>query len=219
MSKKILASALSPYSARLRIAALLKGIAVSFELPPGGSGSAELRQLTPFGRIPAMLEDDTVLVESLALLEYLEDSHPGTRSLRPDQALALARVRMISLLFDHNVIKALHGVFAQLLSPRPDPEAARKAFDEVEAELGKLVHFFDAQGPAVGNQWTIADCAMAPFAFLMDLLAPLFGAVSPTQRVPRFKSWWREAAVLPEVAQVTAGMQQAFAAMAAAKKS
>ena len=216
---RVYASNLSPFSGRLRIAAALKNIEIDFELPPGGSGSAQIKAINPFGKIPIMFDGDHTLVESFALLEYLEDARPGTRSLRPADAAQLARVRALVLLFDYNVLKAMGGVFAQLLSPTPNADLARAAFDDIEAELNKLVHFFDAEGPAIGGALTIADCAMAPFAFLMDTLAPVFGVVSPTQRVPRFAAWWKHVAAVPEVAKVTAGMAQAFAAMAAARKA
>jgi len=219
MPSRIFASELSPFAARLRIACALKGLDYAFDLPPGGSGSSELKKLAPFGRIPVLEAGDTLLVESLALLDYLEDAHPSARSLRPADSVNRARVRMIALLFDHNVIKAMSGVFAQLVKPNPDADAARVAFDEVTTEMRKLTLYFDAHGPAVGDQWSTVDCAMAPFAFLMDALAAGFAAVSPTRREPRFMQWWEEFARLPEVAHVIAGMQRALTRMAAAKKA
>jgi glutathione S-transferase len=219
MPSRIFASELSPFSARLRIACALKGLDYAFDLPPGGSGSPELKKLAPFGRIPVLEAGDTMLVESLALLDYLEDAHPSARGLRPADSVNRARVRMIALLFDHNVIKAMGGVFVQLLKPQPDSDAARAAFDEVTTEMGKLTVYFDAHGPAVGGEWSTADCAIAPFAFLMDALAAGFNTVSPTRRVPRFMQWWEEFAPLPEVAKVTAGMQRALTSMAAAQKA
>jgi glutathione S-transferase len=217
---KILASQLSPFSARLRIACALKDLSPLFEPPPGGSGSVELKQLTPFGRIPTMLLDDgKVLVESLALLEYLEDTLPGKRRLRPADSAALARVRMIAMLFDHNVVKALGPVWVQLMKPVPDVAVGQAAFDEVGVELGKLVHFFDAGGPCVGGELSMADCAMAPFAFLIETLAPALGCTSPLPRVPRFAQWWVELSRLPEVAAVVAGMGKALAAMQAARRA
>lgn len=218
MTTKIYASLLSPFGARLRLALALKGMEMGFEPPPGGSGSAEMKRITPFGRIPALVQGDTVLVESLALLDYLEDSNPDRRSLRPADPVQLARVRMISLLFDHNVIKAMGGVFAQLLTPAPDAAAARAALDQVAAELSRLVLLFDPAGPAVGGAWSMADCAMAPFAHLLDLLSPLFEAESPTRRVPRFRAWWDGIRPQPEVAAVCARMEQGLAAMMAARK-
>lgn len=220
MTKKILVSELSPFSARLRMASALKGLNVEFEPPPGGFGSAEIKKLTPFGRIPALVTNKgSVLVESLALLEYLEDTHPGARSLRPHDAEQLARVRMIALLFDHNVVKALGPVFAQVREPKPDAEATRKAFDDVSDELGKLVFFFSPAGPGVAGHLSIADCAIAPFAFLIDAMAAGFGVTPPTQRVPAFAAWWARVAQIPEIKQVTDDMQKGFAAYMASKKA
>jgi glutathione S-transferase len=220
MTKKILVSELSPFGARLRIASALKGLQLTFEPAPGGSGSAELKKLTPFGRVPALVTNKgNVLVESLALLEYLEDTHPGARSLRPHDAEQLARARMIGLLFDHNVIKALGPVFAQLTAAKPDVAVVHKSFDDVAAEIEKLVFFFDQKGPGAVGEISIADCAIAPFAWLMDVLSAGFGATSPTQRVPAFAAWWSRIGQLPEVKQVTDGMQKAMAAFMAAKKA
>jgi len=219
MPIKILASALSPFSARLRIASNFKKLDLAFELPPGSTGSPELRKINPFGQVPVMLVDGQVLVESQALLEYLEDAYPEARALRPAGAVPAARARMIAMLFDNKVFKAFQGVFAQLSSPKPDAAAARAAFDDVTVELERLVTFFDSQGPAVANQWTTADCAMAPFAFLMDALAPAFGATSPTQRVPRFSQWWALAREQAEIAATLAHMEKALQAMMAAKKA
>ena len=218
MTKKILASELSPFSARLRIASALKGLNIQFEPAPGGSGSAELKKLTPFGRIPTLVTSKgEVLVESLALLEYLEDTHPGARSLRPHDAAQLAKARMISLLFDHNVIKALGPMFGQLMAAKPDVAIVLKAFDDVTVELEKLTFFFDKTGPGAVGELSIADCAIAPFAWLIDALAPKFGATSPTQRVPAFTAWWSRVSAVPEVKQVTDGMGKAMAAFVAAK--
>ena len=220
MTKKIYASELSPFGARVRIASALKGLNVEFEQPPGGSGSAELKKLTPFGKIPALVTTKgDVLVESLVLLEYLEDTHPGSRSLRPKDAAQLAKARMISLLFDHNVLKALGPVFAQLSAAKPDSAVVNKALDDVTAELEKLVFFFDQTGPGAVGELSIADCALAPFAWLIGAISTGFGATSPTQRVPAFAAWWSRISAVAEVKQVTDGMQKAMMAFMAAKKA
>lgn len=221
MTKKILASELSPFGARLRIASALKGLNVVFEPPPGGTGSPEMKQIHPWGRIPVLVTSKgAALVESLALLEYLEDSHPGARPLRPQHdPEQLARVRMIPLLFDHNVLTALTPVYVQLAAATPDVAAVHQALDNVTAQIEKLVFFFDKNGPGAIGEVSIADCAMAPFAFLINNLAKGFGATSPVERVPAFAAWWSRIGALPEVKKVTDGMQAAFVAFMAAKKA
>lgn len=223
MSAKILASALSPFSARLRIAVALKGLDIAFEPAPGGTGSAELKQTNPFGQIPVLLTADSVLVESLALLDYLEDAYPHSRRLRPTDPVTAARVRMIGMLFDNKVIQALRPLFAQMRAAKPDVAAVHAALDETANELERLARFFDTDGMpvgdfAIGGQLSTADCAMAPFAWLIGVLAPKFGASSPFERVPRIAQWWRAMSAVPEVQQVTSGLAQALAAFMAPKK-
>ena len=216
---RLLASDLSPFGHRVRLAAAFKNISLVSEPPPGGTGSSELKRIHPHGRIPVLQVGDHVLVESLALLEYLEDAWPDAPRLRPAEPVQAARARMIALLFDHNVIKALIGVFAQVVAPKPDPVAARAALDEVAIEIERLVHFFDADGFVLGAEISLADVAIAPFAFLIDALSAGFDTQSPTQRVARFQRWWVQTAAVSEVARMTAAMQQALAAMMTARKA
>ncbi|MEZ5839429.1 MAG: maleylacetoacetate isomerase [Hyphomicrobiales bacterium] len=86
---------------RVRIALNFKGIA--HELVPvhllrgGGEHRApDYLRLNPQGRVPALaLDDNTVLMQSLAILEYLEETHPEP-ALLPAEPLARARVRAVA---------------------------------------------------------------------------------------------------------------------------
>lgn len=218
MSTKILASALSPFGGRLRMACAFKGLDLPFEPAPGGTGSAELKQINPFGQIPVLIRGDTVLIESLALLDYLEDTYPKTRSLRPGDPTLAARVRMIGMAFDNRVIRALQPMFVQLAASPPDVAVVLAALDAATTELEKLATFMDERGTAVGSGISNADCAMAPFAWLIGVLAPKFGVSSPFERVPRFARWWSEMQQESVVAEVTTGMQQALVAFMTANK-
>ena len=214
---KVITSPGSPYGFRLRLACRLKELDLLFEAPP--VDPHERRALSPFGRIPMMvLEDGTVLVESLALLDFLEDSYEGKRALRPLDPVLQARVRMIALLFDHNVVKALGGAFVQVIAPAPDVQAVRQSFDEVAGELGKLAHFLDPEGPAVGNSWSTVDCVMAPFVVVMRALAERFDVESPDLRVPRFVQWWRAISAVPAAAAVFEQHRKAIAPMLAPQR-
>lgn len=218
MSTTLLASALSPFSARLRISIALRQLSIPVETPPGGTGSAELKAVNPFGQIPILMVDGKALVESLALLDYLEDAYPQSRRLRPADPLLAARARSIGLLFDNKVFPALRPMFAQMTGAAPpDVAVVHAALDEAANHLQNLSTFFDAEGPAVGGELSNADCALAPFAWLLGVVAPKFGATSPFTRTPRLVSWWEVVGATPEVEQVINGLKQAFAAFAAKK--
>jgi maleylpyruvate isomerase len=87
---------------RVRIALALKGIAATPEfihlLKDGGQQRTEaFRCKNPMDVVPVLeLDDGAVLTQSLAIIEYLEETHP-TPALLPADALARAKVRAFAL--------------------------------------------------------------------------------------------------------------------------
>src|SRR5215467_8681952 len=81
---------------RVRIALNLKGLSpevIEVNLMKGKQRESEFRKVNPMMAIPALIEDDgTVLFESLAILEYLDETHPNP-PLLPKDPKARARVR------------------------------------------------------------------------------------------------------------------------------
>jgi maleylacetoacetate isomerase len=82
---------------RVRIALNLKGITpdevIDINLMQGKQREESFRKINPMMALPALIEDDgTVLFESLAILEYLDETHPNP-PLLPKDAKARARVR------------------------------------------------------------------------------------------------------------------------------
>ena len=91
----------SSASFRVRIALNLKGL--PFEYIPvlltkggGQQFAAEFKALNPAALVPVMVDDGHVLTQSLAIIEYLDETHPAP-ALLPETALDRARVRAISL--------------------------------------------------------------------------------------------------------------------------
>lgn len=86
---------------RVRIALNLKGIA--YETVPihlikdgGHNKRPEFRAVNPQMRVPVLVTDDgKVLIQSLAIIEYLDETHPEP-ALLPKHPLARAKVRGIA---------------------------------------------------------------------------------------------------------------------------
>jgi maleylpyruvate isomerase len=85
---------------RVRIALNLKGIAyeqVSHHLRKGEQRAQAYLALNPQGFVPALvLDDGTVLTQSLAIVEWLDETRPAP-PLLPSAPLARARVRAFAL--------------------------------------------------------------------------------------------------------------------------
>ena len=83
---------------RLRVALNIKGIAyreIPVDLDAGGQDAPAFRAINPLGAVPALMVEGEALVQSLAILEYIEDTHPEPALLPPDP-LGRARVRSLA---------------------------------------------------------------------------------------------------------------------------
>jgi maleylacetoacetate isomerase len=84
---------------RVRIALNLKGIpceTIPIHLTKDGQHAREFRAVNPQQRVPALtLENGDVLLQSLAIIEYLDEVHPEPALLPPDP-IERARVRALA---------------------------------------------------------------------------------------------------------------------------
>ena len=83
---------------RVRIGLALKGVAyesVSHDLRAGEQKLPSYRSTAPQGLIPALEQDGQVLTQSLAILEWLDETHPTPAFLPADPA-GRARVRALA---------------------------------------------------------------------------------------------------------------------------
>lgn len=83
---------------RVRIALNLKGLAWEPEvvwLPSGEQGRESYRKLNPSGLVPTLVDGDLHLTQSMAIIEYLDETHPEPPLLARGPA-ARARIRALA---------------------------------------------------------------------------------------------------------------------------
>ncbi len=83
---------------RLRVALNLKGIdyrEIPIDLDAGAQNAPDFRHVNPLGAVPALMVDGAPLVQSLAILEYIEETHPEP-ALLPTDPIGRARVRSLA---------------------------------------------------------------------------------------------------------------------------
>jgi maleylacetoacetate isomerase/maleylpyruvate isomerase len=134
----------STSSYRVRIALALKKLeaeqAFVHLVPGGGQQNAPgYRAINPQGRVPALeLDDGTVIIQSPAILEFLEEAYP-TPALLPSDTVGRAKVRAVAAIIGCDV-HPLHNV-----SPLT---YLRKDFGRSEAEVSGWIATWIGQGLA-----------------------------------------------------------------------
>ena len=78
-------------------------------------------QIHPFHHVPAIVDDGFRMIESIAILEYLETKYP-TPTLLPKGTQALATVKMVQMVLPitHYLIPITHYLFPITLFPKEE---------------------------------------------------------------------------------------------------
>jgi maleylpyruvate isomerase len=159
---------------RCRIAFNLKGVTpetVFVHLAKGEQRKPEFLKLNPHGLLPALEVDGRVLTQSLAIMEWLEETKP-TPPLLPKSALDRAHVRALALslaadthpLHNVRVLNALKAEFG-LEQSKVDSWIVKwiggglKAYEATLAAAGTAGKF------SFGDTPTLADICLMPQVF------------------------------------------------------
>lgn len=130
---------------------------------------AELRRHWPFGKFPLLLDDGEPVMESTTIIEHLAARHPGPNRWIPDGDSG-RRTRFLDRFFDTYVMGNMQKAGLDVLRPegKHDPYGAQQARDELRLAYDWLESNL-GDGPwAVGDAFTLADCAAAPSLFYAD---------------------------------------------------
>ncbi len=158
---------------RVRIALNLKGLAYESAFVHLGRGEhrkPEYAAINPQALVPTFEEDGARVVQSLAIIEFLEEMHP-VPPLLPEDAPGRARVRSLSLLVaceihPLNNLRVLQHLKRALGQSDEQVNAwyrhwVADGFQKLEAELARGVTGRFCHGDAP----TIADCCLVPQVF------------------------------------------------------
>ena len=97
---KLWSGLLSPFSAKVRIALAEKGLEYeTLEIPWSrktlwGPKPPDFLEVSPYGKVPVLLDGDSVIYDSTVIIEYLEDRYP-TPPLFPADPKERARCRQL----------------------------------------------------------------------------------------------------------------------------
>jgi len=213
---KLLNSFVSPFAARVRVAIyaydLPVEIAPSGQWLPNYEKSPEYLAINPIGRVPTLvLDDGAALPESSVIVEYLADTFPQS-GLRPRNAQATARARLIAHLIEIDVQMRAGLLFGQLFAAQRDQGTIESCVTAMDQGLSHLDHFIGDEAFAAGSMITIADCALAPFLFFFaDRMVEAVNMPPIIGNHPKVAAYWLRVQAAPPVQKVLSEMQSAIA--------
>ena len=199
---------LSINSRRVWVALLEKGLAfntVEVDLA-GDQFKPEFLALNPFHHIPVLVDDDFTVIESFAILDYLEAQYP-TPSLLPSAPRAVATTRMVEMVTLNELVPAISPLTRQMMG---FGEVSSEAVDQAKQKADVVLKFYlDQLGPGPffgGDQISLADVVAGTFA-------PWFGPLGlPMQDYPALQAWTARLMDRPawETTQPTEAALEAF---------
>ncbi len=180
MSLKLYAHPFSLYCQKVLIALYENATAFEMRLLAADDPqpAAELAALWPLKRFPVLLDEQRTVLESSIIIEYLALYHPGTVRLLPEDRRAALDVRAMDRFFDNYISTPLQKIVFDSMhsAAERDPQGVREARQMLDTAYRWLDTTLSDRHWAVGDGFSLADCAAAPALFYADWTHP----ISPT---------------------------------------
>jgi glutathione S-transferase len=171
MSLQLLAHPFSSYCQKVLTALYENDTAFELQLlEPGRPAMDELSQRWPLQRFPVLVDGGRSVIEATCIIEYLDLHHPGPMRLVPEDPEAALEVRFMDRFFDNYISTPQQKIVADRLRAEGDrdPYGVEQARGMLETSYAWLDRVMADRQWAVGDAFTLADCAAAPFLFYAD---------------------------------------------------
>ena len=167
---RLYAHPFSSYCQKVLVALYENGTLFDYRSLEDAQNGAELAALWPMKRFPVLVDGQRTVLEASCIIEYLQLHHPGAVRLIPADADAALDVRMLDRFFDNYVSTPQQKVVFDALCAEADrdPHGVRKARAMLETSYAWLDARMATRTWACGDDFSLADCAAAPFLFYAD---------------------------------------------------
>ena len=170
MTIELFAHPFSSYCQKVLIAFYENDVPFTYRMLEDSGVGEELAALWPMKRFPILRENGRVVMEASTIIEYLQIHHPAPVTLIPDDPDLALEARMMDRIFD-NYVMTPQGkfVFDALRPPEHrDPHGVEEARRMLDVSYAWLDQRMKDRTWAVGDAFTLADCAAAPSLFYAD---------------------------------------------------
>jgi len=139
--------------------------------------SAAFKKIWPIRKFPVLRDEtqDRTIPESSTIIEYLALHYPGRVQLVPTDADLALRTRLQDRFYDLYVQVPMQKIVTDKLRPAGanDPHGVEDAKKLLQTAVGMIDGDMATRNWAMGDAFTMADCAAAPALFHANLVMPL----------------------------------------------
>jgi RNA polymerase-associated protein len=165
-----------PFSHRCRIVLYEKGMDFQIIDVDLHNRPEDLAVMSPYGRVPVLVERDLILYESNIINEYIDDRFPHPQ-LMPADPVMRARARLFLYRFEQELFCHIDAV------ENGNQKNADKARAAIRDNLTVIAPVFVKQKYMLGDEFSMLDVAIAPLLWRLDH----YGIQLPKQAAPLLK--------------------------------
>ena len=165
-----------PFSHRCRIVLYEKGMDFQIIDVDLHNKPEDLAIMTPYSRVPVLVERDLILYESNIINEYIDDRFPHPQ-LMPADPVMRARARLFLYRFEQELFCHIDAV------EHGNPKTADKARAAIRDNLTVIAPVFAKQKHMLGDDFSMLDVAIAPLLWRLHH----YGIQLPKQAAPLLK--------------------------------
>jgi glutathione S-transferase len=162
----------------------------------------------PVGKFPVLRDEnqDRTIPESTIIIEYLARHYPGPVQLLPSDPEMALEARLQDRFYDRYVHEPMQKVVTDRLRPpgKNDPHGVELALAEIASSYKIIEEDMATKQWALGDDFSLADCAAFPALFYANKVAPL------GQPHPHTAAYLERLLARPSVARVVAEAQPYF---------
>jgi glutathione S-transferase len=153
---------------------------------------ASLLKLWPIGKFPVLSDDARrqAVPESSIIIEYLDQHYPGpTRFIAADPERA-RETRLRDRFYDLYVHLPMQRIMLDRLRPagKKDPQGVEEASAQLRTSYAMIEEQMSAGAWAMGEAFSLADCAAAPPLFYGNMVVPFGGYKNVSAYFERLKA-------------------------------
>ena len=170
---KLIGTATSPYTRKVRIVLAEKRMECEFVVDAPNTDNSTVTQYNPLGKIPVLvLDDESTLFDSRVIAEYLDNASPGNR-LIPEEKRPRIQARRWEALADGCTDAAI-AVLAEKRRPveQQSPELIARQQGKVDRALQMMADDLAAKNWCTGDFFSLADIAVGCCLGWMELRLP-----------------------------------------------